>query len=366
MKAIFEWLETNVGMSEATFWDIVASIVTIAILVALRFAVLRIVGAREKDLQRLYRWRRGATYVAIGLGVLMVGRIWLESVQTLTTILGFASAGLAIALRDPIVNLVGWVFIMWRRPFELGDRIQIGTLIGDVVDQGIADFSVMEVGVWVEGEDYTGRVVRVPNGLLFTQTLHNHHAGWFRYVWNEVEVVITFESNWDAAKHILEDIVTRHGAALSREVDEEIRTGARNYLFMRETNLKPMVFVRVAPERGIVMTLRFLCDPRRKRGTAMAVWSDVLEQFSSREDIDFAYPTQRFFSNPIEGKHGAKVYMPGVPFSPAGPVTPMTPSPPAAPSTPPGERTATAATPAAPRPVTPPAAATTTTRPTGP
>jgi small-conductance mechanosensitive channel len=364
MTAILDWLETHTGMSEATFWNVVASIVTIAILAAVRFALLRVVGAREKDLQRLYRWRRGSSYVAIGLGVLMVGRIWLESVQTLTTILGFASAGLAIALRDPIVNLVGWVFIMWRRPFELGDRIQIGTLIGDVVDQGIADFSVMEVGVWVEGEDYTGRVVRVPNGLLFTQTLHNHHAGWFRYVWNEVEVVITFESNWEAAKHILEEIVTRHGAALSREVEEEIKKGARNFLFMRETNLKPMVFVRVSPERGIIMTMRFLCDPRRKRGTAMAVWADVLEHLATREDIDFAYPTQRFFSNPIEGKLGAKVHVPGVPGLPHTPAaqaaapssTASAPTPPAgpAPSTSPPSLTP------------PPAAATTTTRLTAP
>jgi len=334
MKALLDWLELHTGMSEATFWDLVASLVTVAILVVIRFVVLRIVSAREKDLQRLYRWRRGTTYVVIGLGVLMVGRIWLESVQTLTTILGFASAGLAIALRDPIVNLVGWVFIVWRRPFELGDRVQIGTLVGDVVDQGVADFSVMEVGVWVEGEDYTGRVVRVPNGLLFTQPLHNHHAGWFPYVWNEIEVAITLESNWDAAKHILEEIVVRHGANVSREVEEEVKQGARNYLFVRETNLKPTVLVRVAPERGIVMTLRYLCDPRRKRGTAMAIWADVLGQFSSREDLDFAYPTQRFFSNPVEGKHGAKANVPGV--AGLGQISP------------------------------PPSTATTTTRPTGP
>ena len=76
----------------------------------------------------------------------------------MSTFLGLLSAGVAIALKDPLVNLAGWGFIVWRKPFGIGDRIQLGDSRGDVIDQRIFMFTLMEIGNWVDAERSTGRV----------------------------------------------------------------------------------------------------------------------------------------------------------------------------------------------------------------
>jgi small-conductance mechanosensitive channel len=168
-----------------------------------------------------------SAYVAFALGVLVIVPLWFEGVKSASTFLGLLSAGLAIALRDPVVNLAGWAFILWRRPFEVGDRIQIGTHAGDVIDQRIFQFTLMEIGNWVGADQSTGRVVHIPNGKVFTEMLANYSKG-FQYIWDEIPVLITFESNWEKAKGILEGIHDILLKAYSRSLHE--RAGLRSSL----------------------------------------------------------------------------------------------------------------------------------------
>jgi small-conductance mechanosensitive channel len=77
---------------------------------------------------------------------------------SVVTYLGLVSAALVIALQDPITNFVGWVFIISRRPFEIEDRIQIGEDAGDVIDIRFFQFSLNEIGNWVDADQSTGRI----------------------------------------------------------------------------------------------------------------------------------------------------------------------------------------------------------------
>src|SRR2546426_159755 len=90
-----------------------------------------------------YRWRKGVTYVLVAVGLVIVGGLWFEGgVRPLLGFLGFLAAGLAIALKEPLSNLAGWAFIIWRRPFEVGDRVQIGPHAGDVIHLGLFQFTL--------------------------------------------------------------------------------------------------------------------------------------------------------------------------------------------------------------------------------
>ena len=82
---------------------------------------------RDRDVQVQYRIRKTVTYITYPLAFLVIGRIWFAGFQALSTYLGLLSAGLAIALQSPLVNLAGWAFILWRQPFKVGDRVQVGT-----------------------------------------------------------------------------------------------------------------------------------------------------------------------------------------------------------------------------------------------
>jgi small-conductance mechanosensitive channel len=129
------------------------------------------------------------------LGVSLLAWIWVEELLSLSTFLGLVSAGLAIALREPLINLMGWAFIVWRRPFEMGDRIEIGGQAGDVIDMRVFQFTLLEIGNWVDADQSTGRAIHVPNGKVFSESLANYSKG-LAYIWNEIPVRVTFESDW--------------------------------------------------------------------------------------------------------------------------------------------------------------------------
>ena len=150
----------------------------IAVIFLLRFLVMRFAYRRIKDIRVRYHWRKITTYIAVGIWCLvLLSRIWFKVFENFSTFLGLVSAGLAIALKDPLVNLVGWAFILWRRPFEVGDRIQIGENAGDVIDQRIFMFTLMEIRNWVDADQSTGRIIHIPNGGIFSQSLANFSKG---------------------------------------------------------------------------------------------------------------------------------------------------------------------------------------------
>ncbi len=300
---IVDWIGSTLGFSPEFQTKLLATLFTLFLLLAVRKVVLYVVLRRSQDVKVQYRWRKTASYVAFGLGVFLVGRIWYAGFQSITTYLGLLSAGLAIALQDPVVNLAGWAFIMWRRPFEVGDRIQIGEHKGDVIDQRIFMFTLMEIGNWVDAEQSTGRIIHVPNGKIFRDVMANYSKG-FQYIWNEVPVLVTFESNWEKAKEILLGIGAKHAEHLSKTAEQRVRRAARKYMIFY-SRLSPTVYTSVK-DSGVMLTIRYLCEPRRRRTSEQEIWEDILKAFAECDDIDFAYPSQRYYFNYIEGKPGTR------------------------------------------------------------
>ncbi|GAB4254004.1 MULTISPECIES: mechanosensitive ion channel family protein [Deferrisoma] len=295
LRSVFEALPLPPGVA----WDLAVTAGVVLGLWALRRTVLRLVDRRVDDPDKLYHWRKGTAYAAAALGVLLVGRIWIRGFQSVATVLGLLSAGVAIALRDLLVNLAGWLFLVWRRPFEVGDRIQIGAVAGDVIDIRIFQFTLLEIGGWVEADQSTGRIVHVPNGRVFSEAVANYDKG-FRYIWNELPVLVTFESDWRRAKEILLEIARTHAGQLGSAAQEKLRAAARRYM-IRYGALTPTVYTAVR-DSGVLLTIRYLCEPRRRRGTEQALWEAILEAFAAEPRIDFAYPTRRYFDHAAEGK----------------------------------------------------------------
>ena len=297
---ISDWLSDELGLSGDAQEKLLATLFTFVVLWSLRFALLRVVRRTDPSLRRQYYWRRVSLNVTAVLATIVVGRIWFSSFEALATVVGLASAGLAIALKDPIVDVAGWIFITWRKPFVLGDRIDIGGKSGDVVDIRAFQFSMMEVGNWIDGDARTGRVLHVPNGTVFRETVANTSGGWFKDVFHEIKVVITFESDWKRAKSLLDDIVGRVGRPRKAAVEAEVVDHAPAFLVMRE-ELEPQVILTVV-DHGVCLTLRYLCEPRARRKTESQIWIEILQTFARIDTIDFAYPTTRFFNHPTEGK----------------------------------------------------------------
>ncbi|MCF7849922.1 MAG: mechanosensitive ion channel family protein [Kiritimatiellales bacterium] len=274
------------------FKTVVAGAVFYLVLLGIR----RLIHWRIKDRTKQYLARKTAGYATGFMVVLFVWRIWFG--QGLATYIGILSAGLAIALKDPLANLAAWLYITVRKPFSVGDRIAINGSAGDVIDQSLFSFTLVEIGNWVDADQSTGRIIHIPNGWLFQYSIQNYNQG-FNFIWNELPVLVTFESDWKKTKEILSDTANRHSAVKSEYAAQQIRRAARQYLIHFE-HLTPIVWTDVK-DSGVQLTIRYLCEPRRRRSTASGIWEDILEEFAKHSDIEFAYPTQRFYDNAREG-----------------------------------------------------------------
>ena len=303
MGEISGLLGGSLVLSEVVQYKLIVSVAVVIILLLLRRITLYFISRKIKDATTHYRWRKTATYVSFFIGTIIIGRTWIVGFSSLSTFLGLASAGITIALKDPIVDIAGWGFILWRRPLEMGDRIQVGDHKGDVIDIRVFQFSILEVGNWVDADQSTGRIINIPNGKVFTETMVNYTTG-FEYIWNEMPVLLTFESDWEKAKKLLTKIAEKRAANASEEISKKIRQAQKKFMIQYST-LTPSVYTSVK-DSGVLLTIRYMTGARSRRETEQIIWEDILREFAKQDDIDYAYPTQRRYDNITEGKAGAR------------------------------------------------------------
>ena len=256
-----------------------------------------------EDIKTRHQWRKVTSYISFTLIFIIIAQIWFKGIESIATYLGLVSAGIAIALKEPLTNLTGWLYIIWRGPFDVGDRIQLGDQSGDVIDTNIFNFTVMEIGSWIDADDYTGRIIHIPNGLIFSETLANYGKG-FKYIWNEIPILLTFESDWKKAKKLLTEVILNNSKIQPKNAEKTFDEATKKFMVKKPT-LEPDVITKVEAS-GVELTLRYVCKPRSRRETEHEIWEDILNIFEGHDDIDFAYPTERRFNNNIESKIAVK------------------------------------------------------------
>ena len=296
---ILDVIESYTGLSAGTFVKLLLSAAVLLAYFALRWILVHIATRNVQEAARKYLAAKTIRYLLGALGLVFLIRIWVGGLAGIATYLGIVSAGIAIALQDPLANLAGWFYLIFRKPFVTGDRIQIGDHAGDVVDISLFQFTIVEIGNWVDADQSTGRIIHVPNGWVFKRPTCNYTQG-FNFIWNELPVTITFESNWKKAKELLTEIAIKHSAVKSEHAAAQIRQAAKRFMIFYQ-HLTPIVWTSVAAY-GVTLTIRYLCSPRNRRSTAGAMWEEILQEFAKCDDIDLAYPTTRYYRNDAEGK----------------------------------------------------------------
>jgi len=296
----------TLGIQTDTVWRIVGTIVVILLWIGIGRLRRRILGRTMDDSAARFQMTRVTGYVIGFVALIVIARLWIQGFAGVATYLGLVSAGIAIALQDPVTNLAGWLYILIRRPFRVGDRIQVGASAGDVVDIRPLRFIMLEIGNWVHADQGTGRILHVPNGLVFKNPIANYDEA-FGYIWNELEITVTFESDWRTAKKMLEAILKHE----SDEIDAQVRKridDAAHVLHIKFPKVTPVVWTTVA-ESGVRLTMRYLCRPRARRSSETHIWEQVLDGMAATPNVDFAYPTTRRFDNMNEGKPAVRAVL---------------------------------------------------------
>ncbi len=292
MDAIIEWFQQFSGELTETQAKGFITFLIIILLWLLKRIFSRSVMKLQSDISTRYTWRKSINYGIYVIGIIAIALTWSNHFGDFATYLGLLSAGLAIAFQDPIVNIAGWYYILMQRPFKVGDRIEVDNQVGDVIDINLFQFSVVEVGNWVGDEQSTGRIIHIPNSKIFRSPLANYNQG-LDYIWNEIAVMVTFESDWKKCKKSLEDILKNSAPKVSDKAEKELKESSGKFLIYYD-KVTPIVYTTVA-DSGVVLTMRYLCPPKMRRTSTCHLWEEILDKFNEpgNEDMDFAYPTRR-------------------------------------------------------------------------
>lgn len=294
----FKWLEVIFSSTHMQV-KVSATIFALILFPLIRRIVVTPIVNKIKDSKKRYLWSKRTSYFIYIFQFIIFGSIWFEGFESIATYLGFVSAAIAFALKDPIANVAGWMFITTRAPFKVGDRIELGSNAGDVIDVNLFNFSIMEMGNWVDADDMTGRIIHIPNARVFTESLANYGKG-FHFIWHEIPVLVTFESDWKKAKKILNKVIKNKSNKFKIDASKMIKEASKKFM-IHKTSLEPIVYTTVE-DSGVELTIRFLCEPRQRREIEQDIWESILDEFKDELDIDFAYPTVRRYMNKEESK----------------------------------------------------------------
>ena len=274
------------------------SLIAFGIVYIALFFVTRFINQLKVDIAVRHQYRKRASYIATFVFIVVLIPIWAETSGQWITVFSVMGAGIALALHEMLLNIAGWIYILIRHPYRTGDRIEIGNLRGDVIDIRLFQTTLLELGNWVDGDQSTGRVVHMPHGQIFRNPLFNYTQG-FEFIWNELPVLLTFESDWEKAKTIL----LRFGEEASKDVQEQVRRKidrmSREYLIYYK-NFTPIVYTKIE-DSGVKLTLRYLTEAKRRRSGEDAISQKVLQALHAESKIDFAYPTYRIYKRGEDG-----------------------------------------------------------------
>jgi small-conductance mechanosensitive channel len=300
---------TLVGMNRTTLTKLLitlALIIAVALLSRGARALMRAL-LKGSAHERGYFWGRQAIRI-LGALILVVGiiSIWFDDPSRLATAVGLVSAGVAIALQRVVTAFAAYLIILRGRIFNVGDRITIGGVRGDVVALDFMQTTVMEMGqapdeqgdapsMWVHGRQYTGRLVRVTNDKLFDTPIYNFTRE-FTFVWEEMRIPISYKDDRGAAEQILLEVANRHTAPTLPEATAAFAKLRERFRTVRDDELRPRVFYRLT-DNWVELSLRFVVDADRARGVKDAMSRDILSALEAKQ-IGIASATFEILSLP--------------------------------------------------------------------
>lgn len=281
---------------EAEFDRLQTLIITIIVIIII-FWLLKILFKKYPQGESGYIINKTLNFMNITVVILVIAFFYIENATYLITILGFASAGIAIAMKDWFMNIFGWFVILVNSNIKVGDRVRIilqnGQIdvIGDIVDITLTRMVIHEDVTYVS---YTknrraGRIIFVPNNVIFTNPIFNYTHGGLRSVWDGIDVTITFDSNHKKAVYLAKEIIKKYSKGYTDLTRKQLNS-LRNVYNLKNTNVEPRIYTFIE-DNGICLSCWYLNSylPLTLRSK---ISSELVDAFNKEEDIKIAYPTQ--------------------------------------------------------------------------
>jgi small-conductance mechanosensitive channel len=268
-------------MADPTVGKLIWAVVGIAVVVVVTRILQRSVRRYVTDNAVRYRTRKAVSFVSYVVGALVLATVFSTRLAGLTVAFGVAGAGIAFALQEVIASVAGWVAISFGNFYTTGDRVQLGGIKGDVIDIGVLRTTVMEIGQWVDGDLYNGRIVRIANSYVFKEPVFNYSAD-FPFLWDEITVPVRYGSDWKLAKTMLVSVADEVCKDFALQSHAAWVVAVKKYR-LEDAKVEPMVTM-VCNDNWLQFTLRYVVDYRRRRTVKDQLFTRILEEVDGSKD----------------------------------------------------------------------------------
>jgi len=286
----------NKWLLDPTVGKLVTAVLAILILIALIKFFQKTLSKKIKDTDTRYRVRKSISFFGYVVAIFVLTIVFSDKLGGLTVALGVAGAGIAFALQEVIASFAGWFAISFAKFYKPGDRVQLGGIKGDVIDIGILRTTLMEVGQWVNGDLYNGRVVRIANSFVFKEPVFNY-SGDFPFLWDEITIPIKYGSDYKFARELFTKI--------SNELLGDFASRAKNAwdelvkkFLIENASVEPMITM-IANDNWIEFTIRYVVDYKSRRTSKDKLFMRILEEVDKNsEKIGLASATFQLVEAP--------------------------------------------------------------------
>jgi len=249
------------------------------------------------DNERFYMANKIITFTNFTVILLILFFNYIENVSYLVTILGFASAGIAIAMKDWFMSILGWLVIVFGGSIHVGDRIRVDMdgmkYVGDVLDISLLRITILEdiTLTSIMQNRRAGRIIFVPNNYIFTRMIANYTHHSLKTVWDGVKITITFDSNHKKAMHLVKEITKKYSKGYT-DITRKQLNKLRQHYSLKNTNVEPRIYSFIEPH-GIDIEAWYLTNAYGTLTLRSVISTEILDAFKEEDDITIAYPTQK-------------------------------------------------------------------------
>ena len=236
------------------------------------------------------RYSLKRTFSALSLATYAVSllAIWIAEAQYILLSLGLIGAAIAFALQDIFKNFAGGIMIFLNGIYHVGDRIEFNNKFGDVIDIGILYTTLMETREWVSGDQETGRLTIMPNGGVLTGVVHNYSRD-LNFIWDELTIPITYESDWKEAKSIILDMVIKETKKTVENAEKVMQELEGKYYFTKRA-IEPSVFLTLT-DNWISFGVRYVTDVSSRRILHDKLNRAILKEIEKSKNVHVASTT---------------------------------------------------------------------------
>jgi small-conductance mechanosensitive channel len=234
-----------------------------------------------------YSFKKTVSIVYLVVLVAVVINIWVDSTQSLLVSYGIIAAGLAVSLQDLFKNFVGGILIFVTGIYRVGDRVEINSRKGDVIDIDILYTTLMEMGEWMSGDQATGRLTIIPNGYILSGSVNNYTKD-HPFIWDEISLPITYDSDWKEAVTMILTVVRKETAAQVYDAEKSLSSLEEKYYLPRR--VEPAAFITLT-DNWINFNIRYMTVVRERRMVKNKLSRLILEEIEKSEKIKLASTT---------------------------------------------------------------------------